>query len=188
MSSIYGIGGARGLPPLRQPAYLQNFGDPRSQTVDTSQGAESVPQGAQAGTQVVPGSGQAQSAFSAKLGGMAADGRPLDGAGPSQAAGTQPPPPPPGADGGQSSSFGGSVLSLLQSVLSGDMTGAQSAAVAIQNALGGAASPSGTPAASSSSTPSSDVASPVASAPASAVSSPSPAADSAIPSLRSCPT
>ena len=175
--SISGISGNAGLVAFRQRANLQTISATGSQTVDTSQGGQTVPQAAPAGTQAAGGTSPARNGFSALLGGMAAGGGSQDGTGRSQGAGMQPPLPPPGGEGGQGSSFGSSLMSLLQSVLSGDMTGAQSAAAAIQSALGGAVSPASGDPVSDSSTPSSSTVSSMAPAAASAASAVSPATD-----------
>lgn len=174
--SVYGISGNAGLVAFRHRPYLQNMGATSSQTVDTSQGGQTVPQAAPADSQAMGGNSPAHNSFSALLGGMAAGGISQDGTVRSQGAGMlQPPPPTPGAEGGQGSSFGSSLMSLLQSVLSGDMTGAQSAAAAIQSALGGAVSPDSGAPASASSTSSSGTVSSMAPAAASAASAGSPA-------------
>jgi hypothetical protein len=172
--SISGISGNAGLVAFRHRSNLQTIGDTGSQTVDASQGGQTVPQTAPAGAQAAGGNSPARNNFSVLLGGMAVGGASQDGSVRSQGTGMQPP-SPPGGTGGQESSFGSSLMSLLQSVLSGDMTGAQSAAAAIQSALGGAVSPASGDPVSASSTSSSGTQSAMAPAAASAPSAVSPA-------------
>jgi hypothetical protein len=172
--SISGISGNAGLVAFRHRPNLQTIGDTGSQTVEASQGGQTVPQAAPASSQAAGGNSPAQNNFSVLLGGMAVGGASQDGSGRSQGTGMQPPPAPGGA-GGEGSSFGSSLMSLLQSVLSGDMAGAQSAAAAIQSALGGAVSPASGDPVSGSSTSSSGTVSSMAPAAAPAASAVSPA-------------
>ena len=172
--SISGISGNAGLVAFRHRSNLQTVGDTGSQNVDASQGGQTVPQAAPAGAQAAGGNSPARNNFTVLLGGMAAGGASQDGSARSQGTGVQPLPAPGGA-GGQESSFGGALMSLLQSVLSGDMTGAQSAAAAIQSALGGSVSPASGDPVSGASTPSSGTESAMAPAAASMPSAVSPA-------------
>ena len=82
--SISGISGNAGLVALRRRSNLQTISATGSQTVDTSQGGQTVPQTVSAGPQAAGGPSQAQNGFSALLGGMAVGGVSQDGTGRSQ--------------------------------------------------------------------------------------------------------
>jgi ribosomal protein S20 len=128
--SVPVIGGRAGLVAFERSRHLQTINS-GGQMPDASQAGEAGPPTGAGRSQVVSLSSPAQNAFSAKLGSMAAGGASQDAAGSAPRAGME----PPAADGSQASSFGSSLKSLLQAVLSGDMDGAQNAVAALQSAL-----------------------------------------------------
>jgi hypothetical protein len=135
--SISGISGGAGLGAIQHHHRWENFSNVSGQTTDTSLANQTGSQVPSDSTQAAGASSPAQSTLSALLGGLAALGGSPDSA-----------QPPQEQWGGHAHSFGRELASLLQSVQSGDMTRAQSAAIALQSILNG-----GSPTAASASTP-----------------------------------
>jgi hypothetical protein len=135
--TISSIGGNDSLSPYLARYLLRDIGQTQTSGTDASQGGSSAQQTASTdSSQAGGGTGQAQSSLAAMLGAMM-----WGGAAQGQDGGMPPPPPPPdggmGGAGRQRGEFAKDLGSLLQSVQSGDMTGAQSAAAAIQGLRSG---------------------------------------------------
>ena len=130
--SISAIGVGAGLEAVHHHHHRgQSATDASNQTSDTGQSGRTQSQSASGDTV-----NQAQNALYALLSGLSF-GTNSEGSGDTSHGqpGDMAPPPPPG-QGGPSNSLGNTIATLLQSVESGDMTDAQSAATTLQSAYG----------------------------------------------------
>ena len=130
--SISAIGVGAGLEAVHHHHHRgQSATDASNQTSDTGQSGRTQSQSASGDTV-----NQAQNALYALLSGLSF-GTNSEGSGDtSQGQSGDMGPPPPPSQGGPSNSLGNTIATLLQSVESGDMTDAQSAATTLQSAYG----------------------------------------------------
>ncbi len=136
--SISAIGVGAGLEAVFHHHHRgQSATDASNQTPDTGQSGQTQSQSASGDTV-----SQAQNALYALLSGLSF-GTNSEGSGDTSQGeqGDMAPPPPP-SQGGRSNSLGNTIATLLQSVESGDMTNAPSAATTVQSALDSATSAS----------------------------------------------
>jgi hypothetical protein len=132
--TISGVYGGAGLAAVQYPQFLHRPGGAGS-PIDISETVSTSPQASAAPT-------PAQNGFSAMLGNMSAGGFEEFDTGPSPNQYFAPPASGPQASSGQDT-FGGDLLSLLQSVFSGDMASAQATAGTMEPTPGASSPQSG---------------------------------------------